>query len=347
MIYIAIVMFSLAGGVMTFCSSLALRNFSLVLLLAGLGIIFSCRDPYAFPDYYAYRDIYEQLSHRSVFSIVNVRDLAFLYFMKIFNWIGVPQDIFFKYQPVIYYMLLIMGYRIIDNGKYISFFSFFVLTAAFVFLFHNVIRQGLASIFLLISIGLYLRGFSKLSLASAIFSIMSHVTVLPLYFAYLLLMFRVKMVFYLLVLAPFLSVVVFFVLSLESEYLPQKVVNFIAYGYENNLVYARLLMLYSVLVYLAVSAKKLIYGDLTFRVVYMFSVVVCLMSFLTLPVLLASSRYIYYSSILMPVLIVYYISMRRDGVNSSLKVLLLTPMVVLFGLLVYSFSSVKTVMGIG
>jgi hypothetical protein len=274
-------------------------------------------------------------------------DIFFSLFMYIFNKLGIESDIFFLIQPILYAFITIIAFRGIDKRHWLAMYSLFILTSTFLLLYNNVLRQGLALSFLFLSLACMInKEMGKFYLFS-LFAVLSHSSAIFFFFAMMLARLNISFKVSLLILFFIPLLPVFFLKSMGLFQILEvsKVAKFYNYGYENQLVYIKCLVLYFFAIFFSFYLEY--YRIRNFRFSYLVKVYVYLtaISIMLLPVLLLSSRFLYYASALLPVLFTYLYIFKLNKMPLPVWICILLISSMTFGLQIYNYSSIKDVLG--
>jgi hypothetical protein len=325
----------------------------LIALVSFIAVfVLLLRDWKAPPDIGGYISMYENIESLSdVFKSYHGN-----YFFSYVQWLGkvsgLTPEVFFYTLPVLYLIILLIAFRLIfkDRRKYVLAFSLFILTSTFIFLFTNVLRQGMSLLLMLLAIGLHLRGKYLLKNVIMLLAVYSHLSALPIWFLMVIYKpFRVIFLksnasfFTFLLLLPVIYIFSTFVIVLLPSISPifNKI---LGNSYINNLVYIKVFILYFFMIFSYMISKR--YDFLNEPVFnYLFSIfsLLLVLVFFFLPVQLLASRFIYYASALMPLLIPF-IMLEGAFLNFQLRYAVLLLLSYIYGLLVYSSSSIQSVM---
>ena len=317
-------------------------------------VVLISRNPIAPSDSNNYLMMYaEQVDFESIFTAYH-GNLFFSFTQYIGNVFGFSGEEFLIIQTLFIYTISFLGFRFIflSNKMLLMAFSFFVLTSTFVLLFTNVIRQGLALSLFLLAIGLLFRKnvfLSYFTLLLAVFSHFSAIILLFIFFAVRSFHLKSKHLHLVILITPFLPVFSDLFLSRLASIggLFNKIESFSSKEYNNSLVYVKVLILYLSLIgfYYFGVFKKAFNNE---RYFFIFKIYLCLVVFVffTLPVLLLSSRYLYYSSAMLPILYTYALYHQPNIVGKKVRFYFGLVFSILYGVFVYSFKSTRMQLGI-
>ncbi|MEO3879137.1 EpsG family protein [Rheinheimera fenheensis] len=323
----------------------------IICLVFGVLIL---RDPNAPADSINYSVMFDSLNgFKSVFDVYH-KNYTYSFIQYVFKSMGLSFESFSILFSILCFSLSAVGLRLIfsDSRQFTSALAFFVLTSTFVLLYTNVVRQGLALGFTLILIGCLLRRCYILSFFIAVLAVFSHFSALIFCLAIIFsLLFPSSKKRYLLLvlLVPILPVVGSFALSVFSSIggLFSKIDSFAAKDYSNTLVYIKVAMLYGIVLFIGISGLRASDSEnnRTFKFLsdiylYLTSVV-----FLTLPILLLSSRFLYYAGALLPVLFVH-VFFSWKAFNINIKAVLAAVFCFVFGYFVYFYKSTGMQLGL-
>ncbi|OOF20603.1 hypothetical protein BZJ19_16985, partial [Salinivibrio proteolyticus] len=156
-------------------------------------------------------------------------------------------------------------------------------------------------------------------------------------------------IFILLFAIPMLPVVSQQVMSNLSSLggLFEKIDNFSDKDYNNTLVYIKVFILYfSLIFFYLYSAKSDLFDDHRFMFIYKVYLMVVVIVVFSLPVLLLSSRYLYYASAYLPVLFTFIFYEKKGMLSLEARFFGGGLIALCIGLFVYSFQSVRIQLGL-
>lgn len=346
----AIIVSSLIFSLSSWERNAYIRGCYFFLTITATLIILLNRDYHAFPDYVSYLNLYTR--SETISGALNAfhGDIFFSILMYIYNFFGVDAKFFFITQPILYAVITIIAFQQIDGKHWIAMYSLFILSSTFLLLYNNVIRQGLALTFLFLALASTLNKKNLSFYLFSILAILSHSSAIFVFFA--MVMSRKKIshritVLYLL-LIPVLPLIFSKLMPIFSVAGITKVDAFYNYGYDNNLVYLKCIILYFCAIFFTLFFKG------TYRLNERLSYIVRLYVYLTavsimlLPVLLLSSRFLYYPSAMLPIIFTYCFVLKsriKRKFPFSVWIIMFMVSVMFFGFQVYSFPSIKRVLG--
>jgi hypothetical protein len=280
-------------------------------------------------------------------------NIFFSFLMYIGNFISLDKETYFYILSLLFLVIYAVGLKLIfKNSKhYLLALSFFAISSTFVLLFTNVIRQGLALSLLVLAIGLLLSNKKLLATLILVCSIFSHFSILPIVTFILLIKYilnKNKLIFIFLLAIPLLPILGSFLLGLFASLggLFNKIESFGSKDYNNTLVYIKVVLLYMSAVLFYIYGKKyLLFNNINYKYIYMLYLLILGLIFFTLPVLLLSSRFLYYASGLMPILFASIFYSRQNIININYRYLIFIGMSITYGYVVYSFPSTKLQLG--
>lgn len=314
-------------------------------------IVLLLRDPFSPYDSINYAWMYEE--QKSIHNIFNAYhgDYFFSFTQYIGNFFGIEVSNFLIIQSIVFYIFSVIGFKLLlkDFRCFLLCICFFSLTSTFVLLYTNVMRQGLALALLLLSFGFFYRRFFLLGIIFSVFSIYSHVSSLLVYVVFAILInFNFSKRSYLIFIAilPLTSLFSSFLLKFAGGF-TLKIDSLASQEYSNNLVYLKLALMYisSLLFYWFLSKVDEFKND-SYHFLMTVYVSALFMSFIFLPVLLVSSRYIYYASAFLPVLYSVMLCYKNNIFNVYARFFVGMLISFLFGIFVYSFDSTRAQLGI-
>lgn len=332
------------------------KNSTLGIIIMLLSIIFLLilRDPLAPDDAENYISMYNQQS--SFYNVFNTYhgNVFFSFTQYIGNIIGLSAEKFIITQTLFFCLLTFVGLRLIfqSNKMLLMSLSFFVLTSTFILLFTNVIRQGLALSLILLATGLFIRNYRFSAYFTLLLAIFSHFSALAILGIILLVRnvrIKNKYILLMILMLPFVPIVShFFILDLALiGGLFEKIESFANINYSNTLVYAKILILYfSLIIFYLMGIYNFAFEDGIYFFIFKLYLLIMFLLMFTLPVLLLSSRYIYYASALLPILYTFVLFRQSNiiSINVRFGAGLVTSIIV--GSFVFSFDSTRMQLGI-
>lgn len=326
----------------------------IIFMLLSSVFLLILRDPLAPADAINYLYMYDQ--QQSFYNIFNAYhgNIFFSFTQYVGNIIGLSAEKFFIIQTLFFYFLTFVGLRLIfqSNKMFLMSLSFFVLTSTFTLLFTNVIRQGLALSLILLATGLFIRNNRFSAYFALLLSIFSHFSALVIVGIFLLVRnvrIKNKYIFLLILILPFVPIVSqFFIANLASiGGLFEKIESFGKKDYSNTLVYMKILILYfSLIVFNHMGIYKGAFKNENYFFIFKLYLLIVFLVMFTLPVLLLSSRYIYYASALLPILYTFVLFHRPNIISLHFRFYFGLVISVVFGFFVYSFDSTRMQLGI-
>ena len=326
---------------------------SIFIVFGLILIILITRDVLAPTDIGNYKYMYSKSdTFAQVFEIYH-KNYFFSFLMYIGNIFNMPCELFFRLLSILYLYIFYIGLKLIfkEPKYYILALVLFSLSSTFVLLFTNVIRQGLALSLLILAIGLILNKKKLLSYIIIILAIFSHFGILPivlfLWVAKYLSDVRIKLRYIILLL--FLPILGTMLLNSFAQLggLFNKIQSFAHKDYNNNLVYIKVIILYIFIFIFYFYGKKLgnfkIYA---FRYIFNLYLLIISLVLFTLPVLLLSSRFLYFASGLMPILLSFIFYSNRNLVNIKIRYLLFVTGAIFYGLAIYNYKSITMQLGV-
>lgn len=323
-------------------------------ILVSSILLLVLRDPLAPVDAGNYLRMYH--SQTSLDNIFNAYhgNVFFSFTQYVGNLVGLSAEQFFITQTLFFYLLSFVGLRLIfqSNKMFLMSLSFFVLTSTFILLFTNVIRQGLALSLILLATGLFIRNYrfsAYFALLLAIFSHFSALVILGIVLLVRNVRIKNKYILLLILMLPFVPIVSqFFITNMASiGGVFQKIGSYANKDYSNTLVYIKVLILYfSLIVFYLMGIYKGAFEDRNYFFIFKLYLLIVIFVMFTLPVLLLSSRYLYYASALLPILYTFVLFQRPNIISLHARFYLGLVTSIVFGLFVYSFHSTRMQLGI-
>jgi hypothetical protein len=314
-----------------------------------ISIILIFRDVNAPVDMKSYTHIYSEVKYFNDIFNAYQGDVTFAFLMYLGKILNFTSDTFFKIMSILYLIIIYQSFRYIFSKKKHAILALvlFSLSSTFVLMFTNGLRQGLAIVLLVLFVGLFIKRKRLISYIVMILSIYSHSSVLPfIVFIFIASYFSRKNIKYklLFILMPFLI----FIGSIAGDILAayfykiQSSINYSNNGYDNKLVYVKVLVLYVFGILCYVYGYKYdnfkIYGYKLIFNIYLLSL---MLVFITLPILFISSRFLYYPSALMPIMLTYLFFSRKGILNINYTYVVYLFGMLIYGYIVYSYPSVQ------
>jgi hypothetical protein len=250
-------------------------------------------------------------------------------------------------------MIFYSGLRLIFNQAryYILALVLFSISSTFILLYTNVIRQGLALSLLVLAIGLIVYNKKKISYFIMVLAIFSHFSILPIIlFLFLAKYLSKKLInFKYILLLPLLIILGMIFLSSFAQLggLFQKIQSFSEYNYNNDIVYIKVIILYGLLYLFYVYGIRFDNFKI-YAYKYIFNIYLLILGLImfTLPVLLLSSRFLYFASGLIPILLAFIFYSKRNLINIKVRYLLFIYGLAIYGLAIYNYKSITIQLGI-
>lgn len=325
-----------------------------VFILISSVLLLLLRDPLAPADSANYLWMFNaQTNFNNIFNTYH-GNVFFSFTQYLGNLVGLSAETFFITQTLFFYFLSFIGLRLIfqSNKMFLMCLSFFVLTSTFILLFTNVIRQGLALSLILLATGLFIRNYrfsAYFALLLAIFSHFSAIVVAGVFFLVRNVNPKDRYVLFLILILPFVPVVsqLFLTNIAAIGGFFQKIESFAAKEYTNNIVYIKVVILYlSLVIFYFIGRYKKAFKDEKYFFIFKVYMLIEFFVMFTLPVLLLSSRYLYYASALLPILYTFVLFHRPNIISLHARFYLGLVTSIVFGLFVYSFHSTRMQLGI-
>lgn len=322
--------------------------FSFIILLLIL------RDINAPTDMVNYSWMYEQASTFEKAITPYHGNIFFSFLMYLGNELSLDKEVYFYLLSILFFISYSVGLKLIfnDNKHYLLALSFFAVSSTFILLFTNVIRQGLAFSLLVLAIGLILNKKKVLSGIVLILAIFSHFSILPIIAFFITaryLLDKNKLILVLILTLPLLPIVGSFLLGLFASLggLFNKIESFGELDYNNTLVYIKVVLLYaSAILYYIYGKKYQLFENINFKYIFVLFLLILALIFFTLPILLLSSRFLYYASGLMPILFAFVFYSKRNIININYRYLVFIGISIAYGYVVYNFPSIKIQLGL-
>lgn len=324
-----------------------------LIVFSFISIILIARDIKAPADMVNYAWMYKNaFNFEYVFNAYH-GNVFFSFLMYLGNFFNMSQELFFTLLSILYLYIFYLGLKLIFNQPkcYISAIVLFSLTSTFLLLFTNVIRQGLALSLLILAIGLILKRKKILAYFVMILAIFSHFSILPI----ILFLFLAKYIstkqtkFIYILLVPLLAILGMLLLSSFAQLsgLFQKIQSFSEKDYNNTIVYIKVIILYGLLCLFYIYGKRFdVFKIYSYKYIFNVYLLVLSLVIFTLPVLLLSSRFLYFASGLVPILLVFIFYSKRNFFNIKIRYLFFITGSIIYGLFVYNYPSVSNQLGV-
>jgi len=326
---------------------------TLIFVLLSISIILTTRDVNAPNDMANYSWMYDKAKDYNYIFTAYHGNMFYTFLTYLGNFFGLSKEIFFKVLSIIYLFIFTYGLKLIfQNIKYLILsIVFFSLSSTFILLFTNVIRQGLALSLFVLAIGLLSNNKKTFAYIILLLSIFSHFSMLPisliiLFVFYFHKKYPDKKFIYLLLLLPVIGKILFNSLASIGG-LFHKIESLSNHAYNNNIVYVKMLILYIFLHIIYIYGKKFnLFHLFSFRFIYNIYFYLLSLILLTSPVLLLSSRFLYYTSALIPILLAYIFYSKRNFLNIYSRYIVFLIITIFYGIFVYNYKSTASVLGI-
>lgn len=320
------------------------------------------RDPMAATDADNYRYMYASVTtFSSVFEAYH-GNFTFSYFMFIGKNLSLNVTTFLLIYPVICIILSFIGLRLLVSINYLPIaFGFFAINPGFILLFTNVLRQGLALSFFILGIGCFLKkskiykSFACLLLLLAIFS---HFSAIILTFSFIIAVKIIqvtrnpdkiiKIITLLMVITPLISSIIMLFPNLiinvsELGGIFSKIDRYSNFGYDSYLFYVKAFLAYFISIVNLFILKKYPPKQNDDYLIVLFIQMLVFVIFLLMPVPLISSRLLYYSELLVSIVIVnmYRTVIMKNTNLAHINAYLLWLAIVASGSFVYLYPSIR------
>ena len=312
------------------------------------------RDPLAPSDAGNYSRMYGvQTSFENIFHAYH-GNVFFSFLQFIGNILGLSAKQFSIVQSIFFYAVSLLGLRLIfeSNRMFLMSISFFSLTSTFILLFTNVVRQGLALSLIILAIGLFVKNNRFLGYFFSVLAIFSHFSALiigGIFFFVRHFNLKRQHLFMVLLAIPFTPTISQTILTDFASFggLFQKIETFSNTEYNNYLVYIKMIALYlSGVIFYFIGVHRGAFKNKEYNFIFKLYLLMLFFIFFTAPVLLLSSRYLYYASALLPILYTFVMFHNPNVLSAQGRLYLGLVASVIFGLFVYSFNSTRVQLGL-
>ena len=237
-------------------------------------------------------------------------NVFFAFVMYVGRFFKIETLSFFRLYSILIVLLYAWGCRFFLPIPYATLaLTFFGITSSFIFYSTNIIRQGLACTVFILAMAFWSKKRKKTSIALQILSFFSHTSAMLLILSHVFSNFFKNKKSLLFLTMPILPLPGFVLLRIFSKIggLFAKIDSFSARDYSNSLVYLKIILLYGFGVLIHKILGQIKPNPHSEQIQHLFSIYVLMLCacLLTLPVLLISSRLIYYPSILLPIFFSY------------------------------------------
>lgn len=334
-------------------------------LLVSLFLLL--RDPMAAQDADNYGDMYSSVSgFWSIFQSYH-GNFVFTFFMFLGKQLSLDLKSFLLIYPVICFSLTFIGLSLLISYRYLPIgLSFLIINPGFILLFSNVLRQGLALSFLLLAIACHFRGKNSLKYLFFVLSIFSHFSSLLIIVTFFITIYFskgktknqiIKMIGLVILITPIILLISVLtpqlIVSLsELGGLFSKINRYSEYNYESNIFYVKLafsfLLSIANLFIITIFLRKKMVSTSTYIFIFFIQNSILLV-FLFLPIPLIASRLLYYSELLVSVVIVNIYRAIATVKTNQLRYInfyLLWLITIMVGAFVYLYPSIRTTTGL-
>lgn len=293
-------------------------------------------------------------------------NFVFTFFMFLGKQLSLDLKSFLLVYPIICFSFSFIGISLLTSYRYLPIgLSFFIINPGFILLFSNVLRQGLALSFLFLAIACHFRGKNKLKYLFFVLTIFSHFSSLIIIVTFFITIYLskgktnpqiIKMMGLVALMTP--------IILLISVSTPQLLVSlsqlgglftkidqyYSEYDYESKIFYVKLafsflLSIANLFIITNFSRKEMV-SPSTYTFMFFIQTSI-LIVFLFLPIPLIASRLLYYSELLVSVVIVN--TYRAIATGNQLRYInfyLLWLLTIMVGAFVYLYPSIRTATGL-
>lgn len=332
--------------------------FSLLLVFLYV-ILMLVRDVTAGSDFGNYTTMYEKLDSFSDVWEAYHRNYTFSFLQYLGRSIGLSSE---QFHSVFSFVLALLVYRAFhllfeDKRQALLAFALFLLSSTFIFMYANILRQGLALSLMMLSIAYCWKRKRISFLIFSMLAIFAHFSSVIFLIAVLLAKWLPLKGFigrlYLIVL-PFLPVMGYIALEVTGiSALSQNLERYSEHGYSSSIFYVKLVISYFFLVslFLFSSNRKSYEGpsklEFIDKYTYIYSIYGYLIaaSFIFLSIPIISSRLHYFSNALMPILAVIFL-FAPFKLKFEAKIALVFLFAVSVGLVSYFYPSSASQLGV-
>jgi hypothetical protein len=331
----------------------------ILVLMILISILLISRDIAAPTDFQAYVGMYNQAKSFEAAISAYHGNIFFSSLLYLGNTVGFDAKFFYAILPLLYILILFYGLRLVGFSykSLLLAISFFLASSTFVFYHVNIIRQGLAFSICILALGFYIKRKHITSFLIFVLAFLSHFSsiffILPVLFSGILPIKLIIQSRYFPLLLMFSPLVIPMLGSISLETISSmggafsRIDSFAEMNYTNYLiVYARIAILFFFMLFFFYYGKKLsMFNDKAYTLIFFVYTSFIFVILFTLPVLLISSRFIYYPSGLLPPVLSCIFYARRNLLSFRPRFYLFFICLLLHGFLVYSFPSVRENLG--
>lgn len=317
------------------------------------------RDVDAANDFKNYTVMYDQInSFNSVWSAYH-KNYTFSFLQYLGNLIGLSSEQFHATFSLIISLLVYRAFYLIFEDKKYALISFalFILSSTFIFLYANVLRQGLALSIMLLSSAYYWKGKRFTFVVFSVLGFFAHFSAILFFIAIMLakwLPLRKTIGAFHLILLPLLPVVGYVLIDVVGvASLLQSVEKYSNYDYSSKIFYVKLVVSYLFLASLFIlnNKKKECIAQSNSKLIdkytYIYSIYGYLIaaSFSLLSIPLMSARVHYFSNALMPMLAVTFL-FSSFRLRFEVKIALVVVIATAVGMVSYFYPSSASQLGV-
>lgn len=331
-----------------------LSHFSFLCVFFISSVLMFLRDPFAPTDSNNYASMYSQAYQFEYIWTAYHGNI----FFSLLQWIGqqlsLEYGIFMKLYSILCLSLVSCGLFLLVPKRLLALSEgFFVISSTFILLFTNVVRQGLALSLILLAIGLYINHYKKACYFLFLLAIYSHFSAIVIFLVFLLSSKyqHIKNIrrnnFIFLLIIPFLFIPGYVILNIIPHLggLFGKIESLGSRDYyQNFLVYIKLALMYLLAWFLYFFCQPALVKE-KFDLLFQFYIFLVALSIFLSPVLLLSSRFVYYGSALMPILLAHFYQISWGNNLRYIKLLAFFVLAIMYGFVVMSFPSTSKQLG--
>lgn len=330
--------------------------FSLLFVVLFI-LLMLVRDVSAPNDFGNYTIMYEQINSFSDVWVAYHKNYTFSFLQYLGSVIGLSSEQFHTIFSLIISLLVYRAFHLLfEDKKYaLIAFALFLLSSTFIFLYANVLRQGLALSLMMLSSAYYWKRKRFSFLAFSVLAFFAHFSAILFFIAVVLakwLPLRKAIGTFHLILLPLLPIIGYLLIDVVGvASLLQSVEKYSNYDYSSKVFYVKLVVSYLFLVSLFILNKNKYVAqsneNLVEKYTYIYSIYGYLIaaSFSLLSIPLMSARVHYFSNALMPMLAVTFL-FSSFKLRFEFKIAIVVVVAAAVGMVSYFYPSSASQLGV-
>ena len=324
-------------------------SINIFILLLFPIILLLLRQSDASPDADPYIFMFEAIKDFDDIFNVYHRDYFFSFVQFLMIKLGIPSDQFLYLFSILVLLIMIGGYRLLtdDRRTFLLSIAFFIMTSSFVFMTTNIIRQGLALSLLMVGLGFFQKNAKRTSYLFFFATIFSHISSLAIILTLFFVRFfqRSKNINRLaLLLMPFLTLISFSALEIITDNFV-RIDSLASIGYTNPITYVKVFLLYSFgWIFYFLGHRYNGFENKNYYLIFSIYVLSLGIIFFFLPVLFIASRFIYYTSAMLPILFAFAVYQKRSIFPSRIRYAASYLIAISYGIFTYTYEAVTSML---